>query len=170
MSLRKPYLLWILSAALGGLVYGLLFYSAPVYSDQPTTTQPYASVTFHSMPFELGGETFYLEIATTPEQVQRGLMFRKKLASDEGMLFRFNPAQPVSFWMKNCKISLDMIFINQGQVIKVLHNVPPCKLKSPLASCPLYNSDFPVDAVIELAGGTAKSKHIELGENLSVLE
>ncbi len=57
-----------------------------------------------------------LEVAKTPEQQAMGLMYRTSLPDDRGMLFEFKPARWVNFWMKNCKISLDMIFVRDGVV------------------------------------------------------
>ena len=58
-----------------------------------------------------GAHAFEVEIADTPEATTRGLMFRRELAPDFGMLFDFHAPQPQSFWMKNTYVSLDMVFI-----------------------------------------------------------
>ena len=57
-----------------------------------------------------------LEVTKTPEQQAMGLMYRTSLPDDRGMLFEFKPARWVNFWMKNCKISLDMIFMRDSVV------------------------------------------------------
>ncbi|WP_330202816.1 DUF192 domain-containing protein [Cyanobacterium sp. Dongsha4] len=105
-----------------------------------------------------------LEVAQTPEQQQLGLMFRTDLPADRGMLFPFEPPMIVNFWMKNVFISLDMLFIRDGVVQNIAHNVPPCT-KEP---CPLYNSEVEIDQVIELAGGRAKELNIQKGDRISV--
>src|SRR4051794_25212161 len=63
---------------------------------------------------------FTVEVAATADQQERGLMFRKELAGDRGMLFPYNPAQEVAFWMKNTLIALDIVFIrNNGTIARI---------------------------------------------------
>lgn len=107
---------------------------------------------------------FQLEVAKTPEAFQRGLMFREQLATDGGMLFNFPAQEPVTMWMKNCRIPLDIVFIANHQVVKVLHQVPPC-VKTP---CPVYPSGSPVDQVVELSAGAAKAHNIDAGDIIEV--
>ncbi len=107
-------------------------------------------------------EKIELEVANTPEQQQLGLMFRTDLPPNRGMLFPFNPPTIVNFWMKNVSISLDMIFVRDGIVKNIAHNVPPCT-KEP---CPLYDSRVEIDQVIELAGGRAKELNIKRGDRI----
>ncbi|MCB0330150.1 MAG: DUF192 domain-containing protein, partial [Bdellovibrionales bacterium] len=74
------------------------------------------------------GETprFYMEIANTPSQRQKGLMFRKSLDKSRGMIFLFPREEPRGFWMKNTYISLDMVFISSDwEVVGVRENTPP---------------------------------------------
>jgi len=109
-------------------------------------------------------EKIELEVANTPEQQQLGLMFRTDLPANRGMLFLFNPPTIVNFWMKNVSISLDMIFVRDGIVEHIAHDVPPCT-KEP---CPLYNSRVEIDQVIELAGGRAKELNIQRGDRILI--
>jgi len=80
------------------------------------------------------------------------------------MVFPFSPARPVSFWMKNVRITLDMVFLQHGQVQAVAANVPPCK-EDP---CPVYGPAVPIDQVIELRGGRAQELGIHVGDRLLV--
>lgn len=68
-----------------------------------------------------------LEVARTPAQQQLGLMFRSELPPDRGMLFPISPPQVASFWMKNCLISLDLIFLRDGKVVAIAPAAPPAK-------------------------------------------
>jgi uncharacterized protein len=105
-----------------------------------------------------------LEVAGTPEQQETGLMQRTSLADDRGMLFPFQPARPVAFWMKNCLISLDMVFIRLGKVVAIAAEAPPCT-KEP---CAVYPSRVPIDRVIELRGGRAAELGLKVGDPISI--
>ncbi|HZG40614.1 MAG TPA: DUF192 domain-containing protein, partial [Nodosilinea sp.] len=103
----------------------------------------------------LGGEEIFLEVATTPQQQAMGLMYRDALPDDRGMLFPMGRPRPVSFWMKNVPVALDMVFVYQGQIVG-LAEAPPCTADP----CPTYGpGNQLVDQVIELRAGRA----IELG-------
>lgn len=112
----------------------------------------------------IGKTRINLEVAKTPAEQEMGLMYRASLADDQGMLFSFQPARPVGFWMKDCRISLDMIFMRLGKVVEIAANVPPCTTEP----CPVYPSGVPVDQVLELRGGRAAELGIKLGDPLSV--
>ncbi len=98
---------------------------------------------------------FKVEVARTPEEQQRGLMFRTSLPKDGGMLFPFEHPRIASFWMKNTLIPLDMIFVRaDGSIDRIAENTVPESLE-PVAS----GGD--VAAVLELAGGTAAALGID---------
>ena len=105
-----------------------------------------------------------LEVAKTTEQQAMGLMYRTSLADDRGMLFEFKPARWVNFWMKNCKISLDMIFIRDGVVTAIEVSAPPCTADP----CPTYGPDTAVDRVIELRGGRAAELGVKVGDRIAI--
>ncbi len=106
-----------------------------------------------------------LEVAVTPEQQALGLMYRSSLAENRGMLFDFKEPIIASFWMKNVSISLDMIFVSNGVVNSIAHNVPPCT-ENP---CPAYYSEGFINQVIELAGGRAVELDIQPGDRLEIV-
>jgi len=105
-----------------------------------------------------------LEVAKTSEQQAIGLMYRTSLADDRGMLFEFKPARWVNFWMKNCKISLDMIFLRDGVVTAIEVSAPPCTADP----CPTYGPDTAVDRVIELRGGRAAELGVKVGDRIAI--
>lgn len=109
-----------------------------------------------------------VEVATTDAEIQRGLMFRTGLAPDSGMIFLFRPARPVAFWMYNCLISLDMIFVKDGKIVKICENVPPCKSKDP-HDCPTYpeGHEITVSEVVEVSAGYAKLHGLKEGDPVS---
>jgi uncharacterized protein len=92
---------------------------------------------------------FTVEVARTPEEQARGLMFRTELAPDRGMIFPFNPPKFASFWMKNTLVPLDMFFIrSDGSIDRIAENTVPENLEPVV-------SGGEVSLVLELAGGTA---------------
>jgi uncharacterized protein len=116
---------------------------------------------------EIAGKTIQLEVAQTPQQQATGLMGRKTLADDRGMLFLFEPPRPVQFWMKNTLLDLDMIFLRKGVVMAIVPDVPPCKSNP----CPVYgpgNRAEDIDQVIEVRGGRAKELGLKVGDRLPV--
>jgi len=112
----------------------------------------------------LGEETIELEVTQTPKQQAVGLMFRDSLPNNRGMLFSFDPARKVSFWMMNVKIPLDMLFVREGKIEAILSNVPPCE-ETP---CPTYGPDTLIDSVIELRGGRAEELGVKTGDRAIV--
>jgi uncharacterized membrane protein (UPF0127 family) len=108
-----------------------------------------------------GVHVFAVEMAVTPEQQAQGLMFRRELPEGQGMLFDFAREQPLSFWMKNTYIPLDMIFIRgDGRIARIAENTVPL-------SETLVPSGGPARAVLEVIGGTAKKLGIAVGDRVS---
>jgi uncharacterized protein len=107
-----------------------------------------------------GRHRFQVELATTPEQMAQGLMFRKSLAEDAGMLFDYGRPEPASFWMKNTLIPLDMIFIGaDGRIVNIHERAVPLSLDA-------INSAGPVRAILEVNGGTASRLGIKPGDRV----
>jgi uncharacterized membrane protein (UPF0127 family) len=103
---------------------------------------------------------FDIELALTEPQREHGLMFREKLGPYEGMLFDFFREEPVTFWMKNTLIPLDMVFIAADGTIKSVHaNAVPM-------STDTIPSEFPVRAVLEINGGSARLLGIKPGDKV----
>jgi uncharacterized protein len=113
---------------------------------------------------KIGNQSFDLEVAKTHQQEALGLMYRTFLPSNRGMLFLFSPPQPVQFWMKHCRLSLDMIFLRQGKVIAISANTPPCTADP----CPVYGPNEPIDQVIEIRGSQAASLGLKVGANIEI--
>ena len=106
----------------------------------------------------------FVELAITPEDRQRGLMERDLLEKDNGMLFVFSEEDAYSFWMKNMKISLDIIWINaDGNVVYFVEGAPPC-VQSP---CQTYSPNADALYVLEVNPGVIDMLGIE--ENTEVV-
>ena len=104
------------------------------------------------------------ELATAPETRTRGLMERSSLPADQGMLFLFEVAQPLSFWMFNTLIPLDIIFADaERRITSVYASVPPCRAPS---RCPTYSSHGLAQYVLEVNAGTVVKAGIDVGDEL----
>ena len=106
-----------------------------------------------------GVHRFMVEVARTPWQQERGLMFVRSLAPDRGMIFPYDPPQPVSFWMKNTLIPLDMIFIRaDGTIARIATARPLDETAVP--------SGEAIAAVLEIRGGLAAELGIRPGDRV----
>jgi uncharacterized protein len=107
-----------------------------------------------------GERKFTVEIASTPEDQQRGLMFRESLLPSKGMIFPMDPPRMASFWMKNTLIPLDMIFIRaDGTIARIAPETAPQSLEP-------VSSGEPIAAVLEIAGGEAAKQGIGEGDRI----
>lgn len=107
-----------------------------------------------------GEHTFKIEIAETDEQKARGLMFRRSLADDAGMLFPYSPDQEITMWMRNTYISLDMVFIRSDGVV---HRI--AKGTEPFSEA-VIASNGPVRAVLEIRAGIAGKIGLQPGDKV----
>ncbi|PZU96213.1 MAG: DUF192 domain-containing protein [Pseudanabaena sp.] len=113
----------------------------------------------------IAGREIQLEVAATLSQQQKGLMFRPPLADDRGMLFPYQPARLVAFWMKNTPSPLDIIFLLDGEVKAIARNVSMCKSDP----CPIYPSNGVVaDNVIEVRAGLTTEMGLQEGDRIAI--
>ncbi len=113
----------------------------------------------------INNQTFTVDVADDRDEQIQGLMFVEEMAEDHGMLFLFNRMQPRSFWMKNTKISLDILYFdNNWRFVSGHYQVPPCRARQ----CPSYPSKAPAQYVLELNGGRARSLNLKAGDQLLV--
>ncbi len=107
-----------------------------------------------------GSFTWTIELASDNDSRSKGLMFRKEMARDRGMLFRFDETQPVSMWMKNTFIPLDMIFLDEtGTVFSIHRSAVP-------HSEEIISSGGPVRYTLELNAGEVERTGIAAGDRL----
>lgn len=116
----------------------------------------------------LKGERFRIEIARSAEEQARGLMFRDHLDADAGMLFVYPSMAPRSFWMRNCRIPLDILYFDADRkLVGEALGVPPCNA----SQCPSYNGGgAPAQYVLELNAGTARRLGVQRGDQLTLPE
>jgi uncharacterized membrane protein (UPF0127 family) len=109
----------------------------------------------------LGVHAFTVELATNDAERDRGLMFRKQLAPNHGMLFDFKSEQPLAFWMHDTYISLDMMFIGgDGRIRRIEEAAQPM-------SDTIIRSGAPARAVLEVIAGTARKFGIAPGDRVT---
>jgi uncharacterized membrane protein (UPF0127 family) len=113
---------------------------------------------------ELSGHRYQVELALDDDSRARGLMFRDALEPDHGMLFIHDRQEPQAYWMKNCKIALDILYFDeQHRLVSQQRSVPPCSAGD---NCPAYPSKRPARYVLELSAGQAAQLHLEDGAEL----
>ena len=103
---------------------------------------------------------FIVEIARTDRQQRQGLMFRRRLASNEGMLFVYSSAKILKMWMKNTYLPLDMLFIDaRGRIVNIVERTIPGSLET-------ISSVEQAMAVLEVNGGTSSRLKIQKGDRV----
>jgi uncharacterized membrane protein (UPF0127 family) len=140
-----------LLALISVLMIGVAAAEAPVALDRDPLTIVAAS-----------GERFQfeVEVARTPAERARGLMFRESLADDKGMLFDFGDPQTVAMWMRNTLIPLDILFVrSDGRISSIARDAEPLSDR-------VMESAEPVRAVLELTGGLTAERGIEPGDRI----
>jgi hypothetical protein len=143
-------------AAVCAVVTGMQ--AAPGLAGQPAETGLIAVTTPQ-------GAVIMAELADTAEERARGLMFRPSLEKNRGMLFTFAEPQQWSFWMKNTRIPLDIIWMDgRRKIVHVERRVPICNRTDD--GCPQYQPNENALYVLELAAGSAEALKLERGASL----
>ncbi|MGF7007124.1 DUF192 domain-containing protein [Aminobacter sp. BE322] len=159
MNRRRFLLAGAIGAATAAAVVALsLAWTSPGLAESqpmalPQDPDPLVAVTAK------GDVSFRIEVADEPAERSMGLMFRKDLADDQGMLFVFDQTQPVGFWMKNTPLPLDLLFIGEDGKVRDIQQGEPF-------SEAVIAPDEPVRFVLELKAGTAEKAGIKDGDQL----
>jgi uncharacterized membrane protein (UPF0127 family) len=120
----------------------------------------------HTQVFLPGGEVIYAELAVTDQERELGLMFRESINADQGMLFVFEREGIYSFWMKNMKISIDIIWLDKDKrIVYIEKNVPPCETED----CPSYAPAALSKYVLEIKSGFSEEYELELYDRLEFI-
>lgn len=113
------------------------------------------------------GHEYALEVAADEASRQRGYMFRDRVGPREGMLFVFDASGRHGFWMKNCRVELDIVWLDEAlRVIHMEHALKPC---SEGRRCPVWEPLRPARYVLEFAAGTAREEGLRLGDPIVIL-
>ncbi|WP_018239681.1 DUF192 domain-containing protein [Ensifer sp. BR816] len=107
------------------------------------------------------GHDLTVELAIEPEQREQGLMYRRQMAEDHGMLFDFGETRRVMMWMRNTYLPLDMLFIAADGTVRTIH-----ENAVPLSEA-IIDSEEPVAFVLELNAGTVKRLGIKAGDRIA---
>jgi uncharacterized protein len=111
------------------------------------------------------GKVVLAETAVRPEELAKGLMYRESLAANRGMLFFHTAESLYPYWMKNCKIALDMVWMDQGRrIVEIAASVPPCPAET--VNCPSYGGHEKAMYVLELGAGQAAKHGLKKGQRL----
>lgn len=116
----------------------------------------------------LGGEKFRFELALSPEEYMRGLAGRTAIDDNGGMLFVFPAEGPVVFWMKDCLIPLDLIYLDDSGTIVGIFEMEAPAPGTPDAELPHYPSPSPARFAIELRGGRAAELGLAVGQKVEL--
>ena len=147
----RPWALWALLVLAGGSALGQADGLAPPRYGQVVTPD---------------GSTLHVELAETPEGRRAGYMFRDAVGPEDGMLFLFEGEDFHSFWMKNTRMPLDILWMSAaGRIVDVSPDTPPC-VEDP---CEHYLPMARARYVLELAGGRAARIGLSVGDELQLL-
>ena len=142
------------------LWFVFFLFSFIVYGKDRAESVKFATVIFPR------DHVFQLEVADTIEKWVKGLMFRRYIANNSGMLFVYPKDNFYSMWMKNCFIPLDLIWLDsKGRVVYIVKNAPPCS-KEP---CRVYQPMCMARFVIELKAGTVEKLNLKVGDRVSII-
>ena len=135
--------------------FALLFAARPVWALEAFRTSEMTIDTAR------GPRKFSIELALTEAQAEQGLMFRRYLAPDAGMLFDFKMPITVQMWMKNTLIPLDMLFLDaDGKIVDIHERAVPYSLD-------VIASKAPARFAVELNGGTVARLGIRVGDRVT---
>lgn len=112
------------------------------------------------------GVSLTAELAITDEERQLGLMFRDTINWDQAMLFIFEEERIQTFWMKNMRFPLDILWLDrEKRIVHIERHVPPCK-KEP---CPSYSPESPAMFVLELKAGSISKNKLKLFDKVEFI-
>lgn len=122
----------------------------------------------YSVKARLANAEFNIMLARTQYEKAKGLMFHQEIASDTGMLFVYDYSHIMSFWMKNTRIPLDLVFFSEDlKVTEYIKNMIPGYGK-PERNLPHYTSKEPAMYALELKAGTIDNLGIKIGDTLAI--
>ncbi|MCO5734086.1 DUF192 domain-containing protein [Rhizobium sp. SSA_523] len=153
------------STFLGSAVLALLLFAAVPLVSPANHAVSAAEIVFSTEPLAIRTadgkrHAFTVELALDAQERQQGLMYRRTMAADHGMLFDFGVAREVTMWMRNTLLPLDMLFIDRGGRITHIHEGA-----EPLSEA-IISSNGPITYVLELNAGEVAKRGIKVGDQI----
>ncbi|MBP7875463.1 prolipoprotein diacylglyceryl transferase [Candidatus Woesebacteria bacterium] len=115
----------------------------------------------------IGGQPLRAEVVNSPASITRGLSGRSQIGTD-AMLFVLPKREIAVFWMKEMQFDLDLVWIDDGAIVKISENVPAPDRSLPNVDLPKYSSTVPVTHVIEVPAGVAQQRKWQVGQFISI--
>lgn len=113
----------------------------------------------------INSQTFNLIAAKSAKDKEIGLSNKNSLPQNTGMIFIFDKADFYSFWMRNMKFPIDILFINGNKIVTIFQNAQPQKNE---VSIPIYKSKEPADKVLEINAGLSQKYNIKEGDIIKI--
>jgi uncharacterized protein len=152
------------------LIYIFSIFSLPplnmIYYDQKVYSQTSTNISFPSS-VKIKGLIIHVDLAITTDQQEKGLSVKNNMSNNEGMLFPFNTPGDYSFWMKDMKFPLDIIWINSnGKIVHIEKNLQPCSF---ILFCPSYSPPANSNSkyVLEVNANYTTKNNINVGDKVS---
>jgi len=119
----------------------------------------------HKITFVDQQRTVYVAIAADNDSRERGLMFRRELTEDQGMLFVYPDQSRRGVWMKNTLLALDVLFLSgDGKIVAMLKDLQPCRHEP----CRIYDSKIPARYMLELSSGFIDKHLLKVGQQITL--
>ncbi len=170
---KKPSVIFFLI-----LLFSVMFLWACETTDQgdlpfqPPEDTTSAEQVPESLELQIGGQLFELELALDDKQRAAGLMGREEIDPSGGMLFVMPPVEPfpaeLTFWMKDCLVPIDLIFLSTEGEITATHEMQPPEPGLSDEELLRYSSNSPAQYAIELRGGTVKDLNLQVGDTIEL--
>ena len=147
----------------------IIFLCASCSNNHPSPTSETAPAYDYSQKLQVGKEVLFVEIVSDAKKMQDGLSNRDSLAENNGMLFDFGTKKTTpTFWMKDMKFNLDLIWIDENKIVGITPEVPAPNKKS--ENLPLYSPPSPVTKVLEVNSGWSKKNNISVGDEVKLFK
>ncbi|MFH0818251.1 MAG: DUF192 domain-containing protein [Candidatus Micrarchaeota archaeon] len=144
-------------------IFAILFFGCLNYGGNSTSAPPMGSAKV-LLP---DGKTIDCEVPLDQRGIERGLMYRDSLCESCGMLFNFQTEGKLTFWMKNMKMNIDIVFIGKDwRVVGIALDAPPCGSEP----CMIYTPDSNALHVLELPANATIKHEIRIGSEITKIE
>lgn len=143
------------------IVVGLPILVAGACDNAPSSAGGTPQTGLRTIPLKIGSRDFTLEVADTEPTRNIGMMFRDSVSNDHGMLFVFATNRPLGFYMKNCRISLDILFLDDTMKVVAIKTMLAYDMRS-------VGCESPCKYAIELGAGVASEIGVKVGDKLAI--